>query len=74
MRVFAIAGIIATLTTPAYAQDPSKEESNRALDAKRKTEAEVDKAYKDATKRIPDRPDKKFDPWANARNAPSAPR
>ena len=67
MRAFAIVAIIASLTVPTYAQDPSKAETNRAADVKKKREAELEKAYKDAAKTIPERPVKKPDPWANAR-------
>jgi Tfp pilus assembly protein PilE len=68
MRAFAIAVIIAALTLPAYAQDPSKEESNKAETEKKKEAAEIEKAYKDAAKRLPPPPPaKKPDPWSNIR-------
>jgi hypothetical protein len=40
MRAFAIVATIASLTVPTYAQDPSKAETNRAADVKKKREAE----------------------------------
>jgi hypothetical protein len=68
MRTFAIAVIIASLTLPAYAQDPEKEESNKAATEKKKQAEEIEKAYKDAAKRLPPPPPaKKPDPWSNIR-------
>ena len=52
MRAFAIAAIIASLTLPAYAQDPSKEQSNREATEKKKEADAIEKAYKDAAKRL----------------------
>ena len=69
MRAFAVAAIIASLTVPAaYAQDPSKEQSNRAAEEKKKEEDAIEKAYKEAAKRMPPAPPAvKHDPWHNIR-------
>jgi hypothetical protein len=71
MRTFAIAAIIASLVMPAFAQeDPSKKEGNRYEEEKKKKNAESEKAYKDAIKRIrePEQADKKkSDPWGSIR-------
>ena len=47
MRALAVAAIIASLTVPAYAQDPSKEQSNREADQRKKEEESIEKAYKE---------------------------
>ena len=71
MRLFAIAAILTSLTVPAYAQggDPHKEQLNKAMDEKKKETAEIEKAYRDAAKRLPPPPPaaKKPDPWSNLR-------
>jgi hypothetical protein len=68
MRALAVAAIIASLTVPAYAQDPSKEQSNKAAEEKKKEEEAIEKAYKDAAKRLPPPPPAaKADPWHNIR-------
>ena len=68
MRAFAIAAIIASLTLPAYAQDPSKEQSNREATEKKKEADAIEKAYKDAAKRLPPPPPAaKPDPWHSIR-------
>jgi hypothetical protein len=78
MKALAVAAIIASLTVPAYAQDPaasgdpSKEQSNRAAEERKKEEAAIEKAYKDAAKRLPPPPPgAKYDPWGNMRAAPT---
>ena len=72
MRTFAIAAIMASLTMPTYAQDPSKEASNRAADVKKKRDAELEKAYKDAAKTNYKQLSKNRDPWASVRSASPA--
>jgi len=69
MRLFAIAAIIASLTLPAYAEsNPDKEQLNKAMEEKKKESAEIEKAYRDAAKRLPPPPAaKKPDPWSNLR-------
>jgi hypothetical protein len=70
MRRFAIAAIIASLTLPAFAQgNPEKEQLNKAMEEKKKESAEIEKAYRDAAKRLPPPPPaaKKPDPWSNLR-------
>ena len=69
MRALAVAAIIASLTVPAaYAQDPSKEQSNREATEKKKEADAIEKAYKDAEKRLPPPPPPvKHDPWHNIR-------
>ena len=72
MRTLAVAAIIASLTVPAYAQDPSKEQSNREADQRKKEEEAIEKAYKDVAKRLPPPPPgAKYDPWGNMRAAPT---
>ena len=41
MRALAVAAIIASLTVPAYAQDSSKEQSNREAEQRKKEEEEA---------------------------------
>jgi hypothetical protein len=71
MRLFAIAAIIASVAAlPAYAEsNPDKEQLNKAMDEKKKENAEIEKAYRDAAKRLPPPPaaTKKPDPWSNLR-------
>ena len=72
MRALAVAAIIASLTVPAYAQDPSKEQSNREADQRKKEEEAIEKAYKDVAKRLPPPPPGvKYDPWGKIRAAPT---
>jgi hypothetical protein len=72
MRTFTIATIVASLTMPAYAQqpdmaDPAKAEANKAETEKKKRSDESEKAFRDAVKRIPEQAEKKKDPWGNIR-------
>ena len=72
MRVLAIAAIITSLTVPAFAgEDPSKAEQYRFEEQKKKESEEIERAYKDALKRMsreePAKKTEKWDPWSNSR-------
>jgi hypothetical protein len=69
MRPFVIAAIIASLTVPAFAEeDPSKVEEYKAVEQKKKEEAEIERAYKNAVKgSTREQPVKKSDPWGSVR-------
>jgi hypothetical protein len=57
---------LAAQAQSAYTQGPPKTDK-RDDPEKKKHAAEVDKAYRTTIKAIPDKNDKKEDPWANAR-------
>jgi hypothetical protein len=74
MRAFTIVAIIAVLTVPAHAQTGyskgggklgQKSDEQIAIEQQKKRNEE--NAYKDALKKIPDRPAKPADPWASTR-------
>ena len=70
MRKFIITlAAIAVLIAPAHSQNREKgskrSENSEQTEDKRKKEAEVEKAYKDALKSIPEQ--KISDPWAKMR-------
>jgi hypothetical protein len=66
-----LAAIIASLVTPALAQDPSKAEANKAEERKKKESEEVEKAYKDMLKSTthgqPAKNTGRWDPWGSIR-------
>lgn len=71
MRTVVIAlAAIAILTTPAYSQMGGKRSkqsgSEQQTAEKKKKAAELDKAYKDALDKIPDK-NEKHDPWGKIR-------
>ena len=69
MRSIAIAVIVASLAVPAYAQrnQAGNARAAKADAAKKKEEQEIEKAYKNTLKRIPEQPTKSKDPWGNIR-------
>jgi hypothetical protein len=80
MRTLAIAAIVASLTAPAYAQgrggneaasiaagNNNNAEAARAAAEKKRDAQEVEKAYNNTLKRIPDQSAKPKDPWGNVR-------
>jgi len=75
MRAFAIAAIIAALTVPANAQmGRSKggggklgQKSDEQIAAEQQKKKNEENAYKDALRKIPDKPVKPTDPWASTR-------
>jgi Tfp pilus assembly protein PilE len=69
MRTIAIAVIAASLAVPAYAQrnQVGNARAAKADAAKKKEEKEIEKAYNNTLKRIPDQSTKPKDPWGNIR-------
>jgi cytochrome bd-type quinol oxidase subunit 1 len=74
MRAFSIAAIIAMLAVPAHAQmghgkggGKLGQKSDEQIAAEQQKKKNEENAYKDAMKKIPDRPVKQTDPWANMR-------
>ena len=72
MRALAIAAIITSLAVPAFAaEDPSKAEQYRFEEQKKKEADEIERAYKDALKRMsheqPAQKTDKWDPWRSMR-------
>jgi hypothetical protein len=76
MKVFRIAALVAMLTAPAYAQNPSVNimpEFQTKSPEEKEQEAAQQKAYKESLKKIPDAK-ASSDPWGNVRSvdAPKA--
>jgi len=73
MKRLAIAAAIALWTVPAYAQfgmgGGGERDKTRYTEEQRKTEAEVEKAYKDAVKNTRGANNEAYDPWRNIRPA-----
>jgi Tfp pilus assembly protein PilE len=69
MRTLAIAVIVASMAVPAYAQRNQVGNARAAkVEAAKKKEAqEIEKAYNNTVKRIPDQSTKPKDPWGNIR-------
>jgi hypothetical protein len=77
MRTLAIAVIVASLAVPAYAQRNQASsiaaggnynaEAAKAEADKKKEAQEVEKAYNNTLKRLPDQSAKPKDPWGNVR-------
>jgi ABC-type arginine transport system permease subunit len=77
MRTLAIAVIVASLAVPAYAQrnqasaiaagNNGSAEAAKAEADKKKEAQELEKAYNNTLKRIPDQSTKPKDPWGNVR-------
>ena len=72
MRTLAIAAIITSLAAHVFAaEDPSKAEQYKFEEQKKKESEEIERAYKDALKRMsreePAKKTEKWDPWRNSR-------
>jgi hypothetical protein len=75
MRTFMIAAIIAVLAVPAHAQmgqgkgggGKLGQKSDEQTAAEQQQKKNEENAYKDALKKIPDRPAKQKDPWGSMR-------
>ena len=82
MRPFLLAALIVLLSAPAYSQAPGGNSESPHLNlsglgektrspAKQQRDQEVDRAYKSATDKIPDRNNAKVDPWHDMRGSAS---
>ena len=82
MRPFLLAPLIVLLSAPAYSQAPGGNSESPHLNlsglgektrspAEQQRDQEVDRAYKSATDKIPDRNNAKVDPWHDMRGSAS---
>jgi hypothetical protein len=64
----AVAALMVVLSVPAFAQDEGNSRPTRRTDAQKQEDANVDKAYRAATKGDKNLPTAKVDPWRTVRD------